>query len=133
MKIYLAHPVTDYGSERQAKALAALRAHFVDDLGYRHLEIENPDQPHHQTGYDKHGMEYFKGVVESCWSLAFMRFTDGSIGAGVGREIGWAIKDDKMLYEVFNGRVYPTHYRPTPILTVEETRATIARIRGGAV
>lgn len=132
MKIYFAHPITDYGTERQAQALAGLRAHFVDDLGMRHFEIENPDQPHHDEGYKARGMDYFRDVVDSCWSLAFMRFPDGSVGAGVGREIGWALRNGKTLYEVFDGRVYHTHYRPTPILTVEETRATITRYRGEA-
>lgn len=55
-----------------------------------------------------------------------------SVSGGVGREIGWAVINGMMLYEVFDGRVYPTHYKPTPILTVEETRATIARYRGVA-
>lgn len=128
MKIYFAHPVTDYGTERQAKALAALRAHFVDDLGRRHFEIENPDQPHHQAGYAEHGMEYFKAIVGECSHLAFMRFPDGSIGAGVGREINWAHIANLHVYEVFDGRLYPTPDKPSPILTVEETRETIAAL-----
>lgn len=129
MKLYFAHPITDYGTERQARALAGLRYHFVDDIGHRHFEIENPDQPHHAAGYRERGMDYFRDVVDSCWSLAFMRFPDGGVGAGVGREIGWAVINGMMLYEVFDGRVYPTHYKPTPILTVEETRETIAKYR----
>lgn len=132
MKIYFAHPVTDYGTERQARALAGIRAHFVDDLGRRHLEIENPDQPHHQAGYDAGGMEYFKRVVEACSHLAFMRFPDGSIGSGVGREIRWAQVANLHLYEVFDGRLYHFDGKPTPILTVDETRATIARFRTSA-
>jgi hypothetical protein len=131
MRIYFAHPITDYGTERQARALAGLRAHFVDDLGRRHFEIENPDQPRHQIGYETGGMEYFKAIIEKCSHLAFMRFPDGSIGAGVGREILWAHIANLHTYEIFDDRVYNFYSPPTPILTVDETRAAIARYRSG--
>lgn len=132
MKMYFAHPVTDYGTERQAWALAGLKHHFTEDLG-RPLTIENPDQPLHQAGYDAEGMDYFKRVVESCDSLAFMRFPNGAIGAGVGREIGWAIVANLWVYEVFDGLVYRVQTAPTPILNVDHTRALISEIRAGDV
>ncbi|WP_142628101.1 hypothetical protein [Rhizobium sp. P007] len=130
MKIYLAHPVTDYGAERQAAAVAALRKYWVEEHPRQPLEIENPDQPHHQEGYNREGMDYFKKVVESCDRLAFMRFPDGSIGAGVGREIRWGLQSCFAVYELFNGWLYHVQNMPTPILTVEQTRAKIAEIRG---
>lgn len=123
MKLYFAHPVTDYGTARQTQAIAGLVAHFAD-LG-RPLQVENPDQPHHQAGYQAEGMAYFKRVVETCQALAFMRFPDGSIGAGVGKEIHWALTGNKWLYEVFHGKVYQVQDMPTPVLSVEETRALI--------
>lgn len=128
-KIYFAHPITDYGTERQATALAALRQE-LDDIGQGHVMIENPDQPHHQAGYAAGGMDYFKGVVDECWSLAFMRFPDGGIGAGVAREVRWAAVSGKALWEVFAGKVYrPVYWPITPVLSVEDTRSTIQRIR----
>lgn len=127
MKIYLAHPVTDYGTQRQANALADLRKFYDEQWPQVKMEIENPDQPHHQEGYYKEGMDYFKRIVESCDRLAFMRFPDGSIGAGVGREIRWALTSCFAVYELFNGWLYQAQNMPTPILTVEQTRATIAR------
>ncbi|MGH8462585.1 MAG: hypothetical protein ACRER5_00480 [Pseudomonas sp.] len=128
MRIYLAHPITDYGTARQSQAIAALKSHFAD-LG-RPLEIENPDQPHHQSGYASGGMDYFRGVVESCHGVAFMRFPDGSIGAGVGKEIRWGYLNSSRMYEVFGGKVYPlTGDMPTPILSVEDTRATLRQLR----
>lgn len=122
MKIYLAHPITDYGgSERQVQAVAALI-----EAGFA---VENPDQPHHQVGYAEMGMNYFANAVYSCDCLAFMRFPDGSIGAGVGKEIKWAMADGHPIYEVFEGKVHKVDGLPTPILSVEDTRATIKRLR----
>ncbi|WP_174020431.1 hypothetical protein G6L89_007445 [Agrobacterium fabrum] len=132
MKIYLAHPVTDYGTQRQADAIAALLKYWAEERSSQPLEIENPDQPHHQQGYNREGMDYFKKVVESCDRLAFMRFSDGSIGAGVGREIRWALQSCFAVYELFDGWLYQVQNMPTPVLTVEQTRAKIREIRGVA-
>lgn len=132
MRLYFAHPVTDYGTERQAAAIAALETYWREERPRQPLEIESPDQPHHQEGYAAHGMAYFKGIVESCWSLAFMRFPNGAIGAGMGREIKWKIINHGPVYELFDGRVYHVADMPTPVLTVEETRALIAEIRANA-
>lgn len=130
MRLYFAHPITDYGTERQEKAIASITAYFAD-VG-RPIKLENPDQPHHKAGYAVSGMEYFKGVVEDCQGLVFMRFPNGAIGSGVGREIRWALVDNLWLYEVFGGTIYPLHDMPTPILTADETRALIAEIRRAA-
>lgn len=129
MRMYFAHPITDYGTKRQADAIAALEAYWREERPRQPLEIENPDQPHHQAGYAAHGMAYFKDVVESCWSLAFMRFPNGAIGAGMGREIRWKLIGGGHVYELFDGRIYHVESPPTPVLTVEETRALIADIR----
>src|SRR3546814_8021832 len=78
--IYFAHPVTDFGgTPRQLTAIAAITA-----MG---ATIENPDQEHHAGAYRTSGMGYYRNIVQSCGGLAFMRFPDGCIGAGVGREI----------------------------------------------
>lgn len=132
MRLYFAHPITDYGTKRQTDALASLETYWREERPRQPLEIENPDQPHHQAGYAAQGMEYFKGVVETCWSLAFMRFPNGAIGAGMGREIRWALNNCAQVYELFDGRVYHAADMPTPVLTVEETRALISSLRTAA-
>lgn len=129
MKLYFAHPITDYGTERQARAMADLRRFWAEERPRQPLEIENPDQPHHQAGYAEEGMAYFKKVVEACDMLAFMRFPDGAIGAGVGNEIRWALLGCYAVYELFDGWIYQVQNMPTPILTVEQTRAKIAQYR----
>lgn len=129
MRLYFAHPVTDYGGERQRSAIAALERYWREERSRQTLEIENPDQPHHQVGYAAHGMAYFKDLLKTCHSLAFMRFPNGAIGAGVGNEIKWALIGCLPVYEIFEGHLYSIQDIPTPILTVEETRSLIAEIR----
>ena len=121
-RIYFAHPVTDFGgSSRQKTAIEAISA-----IG---ASVENPDQEHHARSYQAAGMDYYRDVVQSCDGLAFMRFHDGSIGAGVGREIDWAIEADLPVWEVFGSQLFEVLGRPTPILDVEQTRAVLARLR----
>lgn len=122
--IYFAHPITDYGTERQAAAIAYLS---------RQWRVVSPDHPDHQAGYDAEGMEYFDRLAASCDLLAFMRFPDGSIGAGVGKEIEAAQRSGvRWILEYFSGQTYPVYGVPTPILSVAHTRALIAKLRGDA-
>ena len=123
-KIYFAHPITDYGTQRQARAVAYLESQW---------EVVNPDKPEHQEGYKAEGMAYFERLAAGCDLLAFMRFPDGSIGAGVGKEIEAAkLAGVRWILEYFDGQIYPVYGDPTPILSVEATRATIRRLREAA-
>ena len=125
MRIYLAHPITDYGTRRQASAIALISA--------RGWQVENPDQAHHQRAYEKRGMLHFEEVVEDCDGLAFLRFPDGSIGAGVAKEIAVALRRGLTVWDASNGELASIgSMMPTPILTVDETRARIAKYRGEA-
>lgn len=120
-KIYFAHPVTDYGTPRQAEAVAYLS---------RQWQVVNPDDPHHQAGYAAEGMAYFERLAAGCDLLAFMRFPDGSIGAGVGKEIEAAKQAGvRWILEYFAGQTYPVNGDPTPILSVAHTRALIAKLK----
>jgi len=121
VRIYFAHPVTDYGTERERGAVAAIEAE-----GWT---VENPNQPHHQAGYDEEGMVYFERLAASCDALIFMRFPGGAIGAGVGKEIDAAQAAACPIYELFDGEVYSVYGSPTPVLSVENTRALLAEIR----
>lgn len=122
MKIYFAHPVTDYGGPRQAAAIVMLeRSGYV---------VENPDQPNHQAGYKLGGMDYFMRIVEGCDALAYLRFPDGSIGAGVGKEILAAQLAGIPVYDIGYGELTPDD-DPAPVLSVDETRALLAELRSG--
>lgn len=122
MRVYLAHPVTDYGSHRQARAIDFLRAN-----GW---QVENPDQPHHASAYRSHGMEHFTEVVADCDGLGFLRFPDGSIGAGVALEIETALRRGLFVWDLSSGRLESVGtMMPAPILSVDETRTMIATLR----
>jgi hypothetical protein len=122
MRCYLAHPVTDYGrSVRQLLAIAAIRV--------RGWTVENPDTPDHTEAYKNLGMAHFAFVVQGCQSLAFLRFPNKKIGAGVGKEIAAALWAGIPVYDVETMERY--YAMPAGILTVEETRAEIAAIRAG--
>lgn len=118
MKIYFAHPVSEYGTPLQAAAIKELAS------GWH--EVENPDAPHHQEGYRQYGMAHFERVVSGCDALAYLRFPDGAISAGVAKEIATAANAGKPIYEVrvHGGRVHvcASAPKPGPVLTVEQTR-----------
>jgi len=72
------------------------------------VEIENPNQPHHQVGYDKYarrqqdshighkGMGYFwDEVLPGCDGCVAMPFLDGRMGIGVNGEVQWFIKNER--------------------------------------
>jgi hypothetical protein len=122
-KLYFAHPKSDFGgTDRQLTALSAIKdAFFLNDV-----DIINPDEDGHQRGYADYGMDYFGDIIRSkCNSLAFLRFPNGGIGAGVAREVATALAHGLAVFEVFEGRIYPTLSMPGPILSVEDTRATL--------
>lgn len=121
MKIYFAHPVTDYGTERESEAVASIEAE-----GWI---VENPNKPHHQQGYNEEGMTYFERLATSCGALVFMRFPNGAIGAGIGKEINAAQGAGRPVYELFDGELHAAYGTPTPILSVDATRALLAETR----
>ena len=80
MLIYYAHPISLFNTPQEDRDLALL-----EQLG----EVRNPNTPKDDEGYQEDGMEYFRGVVQSCDMLAFRVFPDGSIPAGVAKEIDY--------------------------------------------
>jgi hypothetical protein len=112
--------VTDYGrTERQLLAIAAIRA--------RGWTLENPDTPEHAEAYRTLGMAHFAFGVQDCQALAFLRFPNKKIGAGVGKEIAAALFIGIPVYDVETMERY--FAMPAGILTVDETRAEIARLK----
>lgn len=121
MRAYFAHPVTDYGTEREEIA--------VGDIQFGGWQVENPNQPHHQRGYENEGMRYFERVVQSCDALVFLRFPNGAIGAGVGKEIDAAMGSGIPVFELFDGELHSVYGMPTPVLSVDATRTLLADLR----
>ncbi|QIG75232.1 hypothetical protein EVC29_002 [Rhizobium phage RHph_Y52] len=124
-RIYFAHAVTDYNTDRESTALAVIRARWPGST------IVNPNASIHEHGYRRDGMVYFKSLVEGCAMLVFMRFPNGAIGAGVGKEIQWASDKGLLIREVFGNETFDVRGKPTPVLSVEQTRAMIRTITAG--
>ena len=82
MKTYYAHPISLYGSMQEQRDIEALTA-----LGFTVL---NPNGAAHDKNYATHGMKYFEDLVSGCQALAFRAFSDGSIPAGIVKEINAA-------------------------------------------
>jgi hypothetical protein len=80
VSLYFAHPISDYGTAFESK--------IVETLELQGLLIENPNQPHHQEGYARGGMDYFMDqVLPLCGGCVFLPFPGGLIGSGVAMEI----------------------------------------------
>lgn len=122
-RCYFAHHVTDYGTEREDQAIEAIVAH-----GFL---VENPNSPENEAAYHERGMAHFIEIVKECHSLAFQRFPNGAIGAGVAKEIGAASADDKPIFEVKDDTLERVDVQDITdsFLTVDATRALIKAIR----
>jgi hypothetical protein len=88
----------------------------------------DPDTPEHQAAYHSAGMSHFMDMVAGCQALAFLRFTDGAIGAGVGLEIARALQLGLPTFDISAGRLEPVHVLPVPLLSREQTRERTSRL-----
>lgn len=123
-RCYFAHPVTDYDTDREAAAVAVIEQHG--------FTVENPNTPAHNDAYKKRGMEHFVDVVEGCDTLAFQRFENGAIGAGIHKELTAAALRGLKLFEVQDDdliSVSDLDLVEGPVLTVDQTRELLRMIR----
>lgn len=118
MKIYFVHPINTYGDQIEKYAIDAIFRLYPDCI------LVNPNSDQHQIGYLQSGMMYSRAIILSCDRLVVLPFSDGSIGAGMAKEINWALKNGKKVIqlkpfgdieEIFNLAFYR-------VLTVDETR-----------
>lgn len=111
--VYYAHPLSLYNTPQEARDIAAL-----ENMGFTVL---NPNEAVHDAGYKVQGMDYFKDIVQRCQGLAFRAFADGSIPAGIVKEIGYAREVGLPVIEL-----------PSAItrraLSVEATRETLSEL-----
>jgi hypothetical protein len=78
---YFAHPVTMYDTPVER----ALEQRFRQQLPG--AAVENPNQPHHSEAYKTGGMDYFVRVCDEQDGVFFAPFSEGSLGAGVYKEV----------------------------------------------
>lgn len=84
MTIYYAHSLNLYDSNQEGRDLQTL-----NKIG----EVINPNEDEHQIGYKMSGMDYFEDLIGKCEMFAFRAHPDGSIPAGIFKEINFAIEN----------------------------------------
>jgi hypothetical protein len=112
-KAYYARPLSLYGSPQEKRDRQTILM-----LGFETIEINKPEI---QAAAKERGMEPFKVLVEQGDALFFRGFVDGSIGAGVGQEIQWALDAGLPVVEL------PSRIKRRT-LSVDDTRAMLAEL-----
>lgn len=119
---YFAHPITMYDTPVEKSIAASFQARFPE------CHVENPNQPQHSEGYQKGGMDYFVDLCNQQDGVFFSSFADGTIGAGVAKEVQSFVERQAPVY-YFDARrqeFVPTHdLAQFPVLNVDDTRAHI--------
>ena len=128
MKVYYAHCQAIYDSPQEQRDVEMLKA-----LGF---EVINPNSPEYVAvakkikstpAYCVEGtasamvMDYFTKLVKDCDAVAFRALPDGTIPAGVAKEIEKAMTDGKPVFEL------PSCVSRR-VLTVEQTREYLKEI-----
>ena len=113
MKCYYAHSVSIYDTKQEERDLAT-----IESLGFKPV---NPNHSTHDEGYKKFGMNYFDDIIASCDIVAFRAHPDGSIPAGVSKEIRRAIEFGRPVIELPSGILRRS-------LSVDQTREYLMEI-----
>lgn len=92
MQVYYSHPKTYKGSKEEAEDIKKLELE-----GYT---VENPYNPKFADLWQTEGIAFGKSLVDMCDAVAFRPLSNGKIGAGVGKELGWAIELNKPIIEM---------------------------------
>ncbi len=129
-KIFFSHPVNTYNTPLEAFLLQKIAEHFPQ------YDVENPNQPHHQEGYERYKRErgngmayYYEEVLPDCGAGGVhLPFRDGKYGAGV---FGEAVRLDRLACPVWSispegviTEAYVEQMRRYA-LTAEETRKRV--------
>lgn len=115
MKAYYARPISIDDTPQAERDMALIQA-----LGFEPFPVGD-DKANALVEYKKIGMDAFKPYVEASDALVFRAFPDGSIGAGVAKEIAWAIAASVPVVEIPRQVSRRT-------LTPDETRNMLAEL-----
>lgn len=138
--VYYAHPISHYNTDFEwmcIEIIITMLTKIGEDLSEPSIEIMNPNQKWLSQVYQNRKAEgheepfgIFNEVVKGCDVVVGCTFFDGSIGAGVAKELETAQENDKDVYLIYvNGGTKlfmpllgMSNYK---VLTVEETRAKL--------
>lgn len=113
MKVYYSHPKTYKRSNEETEDISLL-----ESLGY---EVENPYDPKFSDIWQTEGIQFGKTLVEMCDTIAFRPLSNGKIGAGVGKEIGWAIELGKTIIEMPSASPFDAGTFHERVLSIDDT------------
>ncbi len=114
MKIYYAHPINMYGSDEEKNEIAHIMSLFGSST------IVNPSIYEGRVNDTKDRMIFYLNLVRDCDIVVFRRLA-GKISAGVGKEVNFALKSGKVVYELQNQQIIAIT-QPVDPISVEETR-----------
>lgn len=106
--IYYAHCMNIYHTPQERRDVQFLQyfGNVVNPNGYPGVDV----------GYGQKGMQFFLDIIkEHCHVLAFRALPDGSIPAGIAKEIEFAYEQQLHVFEI------PSNLSRR-VLTVEQTR-----------
>lgn len=139
MKVYFAHPISSYGSGQEKQIVLALQA-----MG---LTVVNPNDQEHQDKVkeiqekfsDRNEasrlvMEYFISICRPCDGCIILPFPDGSLGAGIVKEVRSFMDQGKKVQEVRIDNGYASLHDVTSLseykcLDVDSTRAMLKKLK----
>lgn len=110
---YYCRPLNIYNTKQELRDIGNINA-----LGYEVIPINTPEI---QQAYQNEGMEVFRQLVKMTDALFFRTLPDGSIPAGVYKEIEWADEEGVSIMELPRRIAFRS-------LSVEETREYLAEL-----
>ena len=100
MRIYYAHPISDYGTTHEQVVQRSISLMLPAFIGGYEPWIVNPNEPLHQKGYEERGMDHFMDVIDGCDGCVFDSFPGGIIGSGVAMEVKRFLDQGKPVWGV---------------------------------
>jgi hypothetical protein len=72
----------------------------IETLESAGFKVDNPYHPKYSEWWETEGIEFGKALVQSNDVFVFRALPDGSIPAGVAKELGWAEEAGKPIIEL---------------------------------
>lgn len=126
-RVYFGHPVCFYNTKKEQFLLSCIERAFPG------FDVENPNQPHHQEGYQRwkqwtgKGMDYyFREVLPTMSAGIFLPFADGMLGLGVWGEAEAIYNAGKTIWEIsLEGKIKELTLDKSRMLSHEQTKARV--------
>jgi hypothetical protein len=119
MRVYFAHPVSDYGSRYEQECLERIKEEFPE------ANIVNPNSSIYEDNYRCYGMKYFEDLAANCDVVVAAPFRDGHFGMGVWRELDAAGRGGNTVCVISPNNISEVDYRDVVPLSINETRRRI--------